>query len=106
MQERAMFETIPYEAKNIEVDDQHVAHEIYLYGLSYCGHCQEGQAFLEELGVPFKMALIDTLEADVRRPALKRFRDIYGKHVPYPVLEVDGEYLFGFDREAWEQHLS
>lgn len=100
-----MFETIPYEAKNSDSDAPGKTQNVYLYGLSYCGHCKEGQALLEEMGIPFKMTLIDTLDADIRRPALKRFRDMYGKHVPYPVLEVDGEYLFGFDPDAWKEHL-
>ncbi|TVQ22065.1 MAG: glutaredoxin family protein [Spirochaetaceae bacterium] len=98
----AMFDSIPYTR---HYADQHDEHRVYLYGLSYCEHCEQGRQLLEEQGVAFDMTHLDTLAADVRRPVLKAFRDEYGEHVPYPVLEIDDEYLFGFNREVWLEKL-
>ena len=95
-----MFSTIPYERPRTAspADDEA---RIFLYGLSFCDHCAQARAFLEELGVDFSYTQIDRLEPEVRRPVLARFRQIYGKPVIYPVLEIDGEFTFGFSEEIW-----
>ncbi|MFW6312960.1 MAG: glutaredoxin family protein [Spirochaetota bacterium] len=98
-----MFSTIPYEQSR--GDPEHASNEIYLYGLSFCEHCAEGRALLEELGVPFAMTYLDRLEPDVRRPVLRKFREIYGKSVIYPVLEIAGEFTFGYSRDKWSSLL-
>lgn len=97
-----MFETIPYTRHNA---DQHDERRVYLYGLSYCEHCENGRQLLNELVLPFESTHLDTLAPDVRRPVLKAFRDEYGEHVPYPVLEINDEYIFGFNREVWLEKL-
>jgi glutaredoxin len=80
--------------------------DVYLYGLSFCESCREGRRLLEELGLAFRMTHLDQLEPDVRRPVLHELRAMYGKSVLYPVLEVDGEFTFGFEREAWTRALA
>ncbi len=97
-----MFESIPYTHVNAE---QRAEHRVCLYGLSYCEHCEQGRQLLEEQGLAFDMTHLDTLAPDVRRPVLKAFRDEYGEHVPYPVLEIGDEYVFGFNREVWLEKL-
>ncbi len=99
-----MFETLPY-AKSKQVPDRPEVPPIYLYGLASCEHCKEGRDLLEEQRIPFEMVYLDTLDAEVRRPVLQEFRQRYGERVPYPVLEIDGEFIFGFDREQWLERL-
>jgi len=98
-----MFSTIPYE--HSRGDPERASSNIYLYGLSFCDHCTQGKALLEELGVPYSVTYLDTLPPEVRRPVLKRFREMYGKSVIYPVLEIDGEFVFGYNREEWSDLL-
>ena len=99
-----MFERIPYVVSQGDSDTP-AEHDIYLYGLSFCDHCATGKEFLEESGVPFSMTHLDQLEPEVRRPVLKTFREMYGKPVIYPVLEIDGEFTFGYSREVWSDLL-
>ncbi len=100
-----MFETIPY-ARSKQVPDRPDAPPVYFYGLSSCEHCKEGRDLLEEQQVPFEMVYLDTLDPEIRRPVLHEFRQRYGDRVPYPVLEIEGEFLFGFDRERWVQRIA
>lgn len=100
-----MFSTIPYESSRSASASGEPA-RVILYGLSFCGHCAEGRELLEELGVEFSSTYLDRLDPDVRRPVLARFRAVYGKPVIYPVLEIDGEFTFGYDKEIWSGLLS
>lgn len=99
-----MFATIPYTSSRADPEAIR-APRVYLYGLSFCDHCAHGQRLLEETGVDFSMTHLDTLEPGIRRPVLKRFRELYGKPVVYPVLEIDGEFTFGYNRELWSDLL-
>lgn len=99
-----MFSTIPYATSRPASTSADTA-RIILYGLSFCDHCAQGRAFLEELGVDFSFTHIDRLDPEVRRPVLARFRELYGKPVVYPVLEIDGEFTFGFNEEVWAELL-
>ena len=95
-----MFSTIPYErSPNASPSDEPA--RVILYGLSFCDHCAQARSFLEERGVAFSHTHLDKLEPDVRRPVLARFRELYGKPVIYPVLEIDGEFTFGFNEDIW-----
>ena len=97
-----MFESLPYarSAKGVETPGMP---PVYLYGLTACEHCKEGRQLLEEHRIPFSMVYLDALTPEIRRPVLTALREQYGQRVLYPVLEVDGEYTFGFDRDAWEK---
>jgi glutaredoxin len=95
-----MFDTVPYEPSH----DGPVAvaeSRVFFYGLSFCDHCAQGRKLLEESGIQFSWTHLDRLEPDVRRPVLRAFRDVYGKPVIYPVLEIDGEYTFGYNQAIW-----
>lgn len=99
-----MFASIPYTSADGEPADPEQADAI-LYALSFCTHCAEAKTFLEELDVSFAMTQLDTLDPDLRRPALQALRRIYGDRVIYPVLEIDGEMTFGYDRDIWRDRL-
>ena len=98
-----MFSDIPYVTSSGEPAD--ASAEVYFYGLSFCDHCTAGKQLLEEMNVPFAMVYLDQLEPAQRRPVLRAFRETYGKQVIYPVLEVNGNYTFGFNREVWSEIL-
>jgi len=98
-----MFSTIPYVSSR--GDPEQTKESVCFYGLSFCQHCHEGRALLDELGVSYRMTYLDELEPEVRRPVLRKFREIYRKPVLYPVLEIDGEYTFGYSREVWSDLL-
>lgn len=99
-----MFESIPYKLEG-PVPREGEEPRVYFYGLSFCSHCEEGLSLLEEKGVSFYMAYIDELQPEIRRPVLSALRKEYGKPVMYPVLEVDGEYIVGFNRDLWLERL-
>lgn len=100
-----MFTSVPYATSRGDPKTQTDA-DVYLYGLSFCEHCREGQKLLEESGIRFSMTYLDQLEPDVRRPILRSFREIYGERVIYPVLEINGQFTFGYDRESWSNLLA
>ncbi|MFW5688681.1 MAG: glutaredoxin family protein, partial [Spirochaetota bacterium] len=89
-----MYSSIPYTYPEGAPDDRPV--DVYFYGLSFCDHCAEGRSLLEKLGVPFAMTYLDQLDPGVRRPVLQAFRKLHGERVLFPVLEVDGEFTFGY----------
>ena len=95
-----MFRTLPY-ARSRKAVDKPSTPPIYLYGLTACAHCLAARRLLEEHELPFQMVYLDTLDPDVRRPAMQALRKEYGDRVLYPVLEIDGRFMFGFDREEW-----
>ncbi|MFP4112983.1 MAG: glutaredoxin family protein [Spirochaetota bacterium] len=99
-----MFPEIPYETVDTHQDDGD-ERTIILYSLSFCHHCREARRLLEELHVSFRTTHLDLLDPEVRRPALRELREIHGDRVPYPVLEIDGSFTFGFDRDEWMRRL-
>lgn len=80
-------------------------HSIVLYGLSFCDHCHEGKRFLESTGIQFEFAFLDLQPAPIRAQATARLRRAYGTSLIYPVLEVDGELIFGFNESEWRDRL-
>lgn len=99
-----MFDTIAYTSRGPAVASGNT-NRVFFYGLSFCDHCVEGIAFLDELDIPYAMTYIDKLDPEVRRPVLSAFRRIHGEPVVYPILEVDGELTIGFNREVWKEKL-
>lgn len=78
----------------------------YVYGLSFCSHCAEARAFLTEEGISVHAMLLDRLPAERRHEIQADFERAYGAKPIYPVLEIDGELYFGFNREVWRRLLS
>ncbi len=97
-----MFQTLPY-ARSRKAADRPKVPPMYLYGLTTCSHCLTARRFLEEYELPFQMVYLDTLEPEIRRPVMHALREAYGRRVLYPVLEVDGEFVFGFDHDEWTE---
>jgi len=50
--------------------------------------------------------LLDRLPAERRHEIQADFERAYGAKPIYPVLEIDGELYFGFNREVWRRLLS
>ena len=99
-----MFQTLPYARSRKAVDKPGIP-PMYLYGLTTCVHCLTARRLLEEYELPFHMVYLDTLDVEVRRPVMQALRAQYGSRVLYPVLEVDGDFMFGFDRDEWTELL-
>jgi glutaredoxin len=100
-----MFPTVDYHVSPRSQAAPDETPDVFFYGLSFCGHCVEGKTLLQELGLEFRWTFIDLLEPDVRRPILKALRDRAGEPVNYPVLEVNGEFVFGYNRAVWSELL-
>lgn len=78
---------------------------VFLYALTFCPHCDLGKEFLTERGCGFRMVYVDKIEPEIRRTVLRSLRETYGKSVLYPVLEIHGEFTFGFSPEVWRTRL-
>jgi glutaredoxin len=96
METRLAYETVP---------GSDTGKEIVMYGLSFCDHCQAGKQFLEGSGVGFSYGFLDDSPPPIRAVAIARFTRAYGKKPIYPILEIDGELIFGFDPDVWRRSL-
>lgn len=63
--------------------------EITVYGAAWCGPCKQVKQFLTDKGIPFDYVDVD--ESPDELP--EGYRSI-------PVIEVDGEYYVGYNKEA------
>ena len=96
---------MPTRLETTTVAGRDVGHSVVMYGLSFCDHCHEGKAFLESAGIRFEYAYLDEIDAPIRAKVTARLRRAYGKKLIYPVLEIDGEYAFGFDSAEWSRGI-
>lgn len=68
--------------------------ELVVYTAPNCPYCEALKSFLKELGLAFK-------EVDVSKdPKAARELILKSGQAGVPVLEVEGEIIVGFDREA------
>lgn len=93
------------ELKYKVIEGEHDEHELMLYGLLICEPCRKAEAFLKENGFQHKHVILEYQKPDVRHELKKHFQEEYGGRPIYPVLRVDGEYLFGFDPDVWHSYL-
>ena len=98
-----MYESVEYHVYGNASSDP--ATDIYLYGLSFCGHCSEAKVFLSDIDASYRWVYLDELNPETRRAVLADLRRRSGQPVTYPVLEVNGDYHFGYNRENWSDLL-
>lgn len=96
-----MFPQLKYK----ELPGERLRDEVYVYGFSFCEHCARARRFLEEEGLGCSYVLLDAVPAETRKPIEEHFEAVYGEKAIYPVLEVDGRFLFGFNAELWRSVL-
>ncbi|NBC28988.1 MAG: hypothetical protein GVY29_03230 [Spirochaetes bacterium] len=79
---------------------------VTVYGLFTCVPCKEAKEYLQELGLAFRYVILEHQKPELRRQLKKTFQDTLGSRPVYPVLEVNGEFTFGFKEEAWRTVLA
>jgi arsenate reductase-like glutaredoxin family protein len=88
-----------------EVEGNRNGREITLYGLMVCEPCREAELFLQEHGYKHTHVILEHQQPGIRQDLKRRFQEAYGARPIYPVLEIDGELVFGFDPETWQSLL-
>ncbi|MBI2046847.1 glutaredoxin family protein [Candidatus Pacearchaeota archaeon] len=72
---------------------------IIVYTLPYCGHCKELKAFLNRKNIEFKDINVEENN--------KAAEEIIGKtgQSGFPVIDIGGELIIGFDEKEMEEKL-
>jgi glutaredoxin len=93
------------ETKFTEVPGETFGHEIAIYGLTRCEPCREARQFMEQKGWGYRYVHLERQPQELRQQIKKDFAKAHGSRPIFPVLEIDGEYHFGFNPEAWERWI-
>jgi glutaredoxin len=81
-------------------------HHITFLGLSTCGFCKRGIAFLNENGFEYEYIYVDKIDPKTKKAIVEEFRDKFDTRLHYPTIIIDDEhYEMGFVRPAWEKRL-
>jgi glutaredoxin len=78
---------------------------VHLYALSTCPYCRMTKKYLEEHDVEFEETEVDLLEGDAKDAAVAEVVRLSGGK-SFPVLDVDGEVVVGFNKGRITQLLS
>ncbi len=75
-----------------------IAKTIKIYSTPTCPHCKEAKKFFEEKGIPY---------TDINVAAdMKARQELISKgQMAVPVIDIDGEWVGGFERKKMEQKL-
>lgn len=73
--------------------------EITIYTLSWCSHCKELKKYLLESKLNFK-----DVDVEENHEEAKKIIEKTGQSA-FPVIDIDGKILIGFDREKIEKTL-
>ncbi len=97
-----MFDSIAFQ----KVEGKNRKHHIMLLGLSTCGFCKRGIAFLDEHGIEYEYLFVDKISPKEKKSIVDEFREKFDTRLHYPTIIVDNEhYEMGFVRPAWEKRL-
>lgn len=97
-----MFEGITFQ----KVEGRNNGRRIQLLGLSTCGFCKRGIAFLNENGIEYEYLFVDKIAPKDKKSIVDEFREKFDTRLHYPTIVIDGEhYEMGFVRPAWEKRL-
>ena len=75
-----------------------IAKTIKIYSTPTCPHCKEAKKFFEDKGIPYTTI-------DVSTDLVARKELIDKGQMAVPVIDIDGEWVVGFDRKKMEQKL-
>jgi glutaredoxin len=89
-----------------EVPGEDPGHDIAVYGLTRCEPCKQAREFLSAKGWRYKYVHLERQPQETRQEIKKDFSRAHGRRPVFPVLEIDGEYHFGFNPDAWEQWIA
>ena len=73
--------------------------KIIVYTLPYCGHCKALKAFLSRKNIEFK-----DINVDENNEAAEEIIGRTGQS-EFPVIEIGGELIIGFDEKEMEEKL-
>jgi glutaredoxin-like protein NrdH len=75
-----------------------------VYALSTCPYCKMARKYLEENDVPFEVVEVDLLTGTEREEAVAEVKRLSGG-TSFPVMEVDGEVIVGFNKPKMQKLL-
>lgn len=77
---------------------------VHLYALSTCPYCRMTKKFLDEHEVAYEITEVDLLEGDAKDAAVDEVVRLSGGK-SFPVLDVDGQVVVGFNKGRMTQVL-
>lgn len=77
---------------------------VHLYTLSTCPYCRMTKKYLDEHDIAFEMTEVDLLEGDAKEAAVAEVARLSGGK-SFPVLDVDGQVVVGFNKGRMTQVL-
>ena len=77
---------------------------VHLYALSTCPYCRMMKKYLDEHEVSYEMTEVDLLEGDAKDAAVEEVVRLSGGK-SFPVLDVDGQVVVGFNKGRMAQVL-
>ena len=77
---------------------------VHLYALSTCPYCRMTKKYLDEHEVAYEMTEVDLLEGDEKDAAVEEVVRLSGGK-SFPVLDVDGQVVVGFNKGRMAQVL-
>lgn len=77
---------------------------VHLYGLSTCPYCRMTKKYLDEHEIAYEMTEVDLLEGDAKDAAVDEVVRLSGGK-SFPVLDVDGQVVVGFNKGRMAQVL-
>ena len=78
---------------------------VMVYALSTCPYCKMTKKFLTEHDVAYDSVDVDQLEGEERESTIAKVRELSGG-TSFPVLDVDGQVVVGFDKSRMSKLLS
>ncbi len=75
-----------------------------VYALSTCPYCKMARKYLEENSVSFDVVEVDMLTGSEREEAVSEVKRLSGG-TSFPVIEVDGEVIVGFNKPKMQKLL-
>lgn len=77
---------------------------VHLYALSTCPYCRMTKKYLDEHEVAYEMTEVDTLEGAAKDAVVDEVVRLSGGK-SFPVLDVDGQVVVGFNKGRMAQIL-
>lgn len=77
---------------------------VHLYALSTCPYCRMTKKYLDEHEIAYEIIEVDLLEGDVKESAVADVVRLSGGK-SFPVLDVDGQVVVGFNKGRMAQVL-
>ncbi|HEY3317852.1 MAG TPA: glutaredoxin family protein [Coriobacteriia bacterium] len=77
---------------------------VKVYALSTCPYCKMTKQYLSENGVAFEHTDVDMLDGEERQKAIDTVKRLSGG-TSFPVVDVDGEVVVGFDKAKLKELL-